>query len=781
MNSVSAVHKLINILVIEDNPDDYDLLVRALSKSGLEVSSMRIESREELIRQFEGQEWQLIISDNNLPQFNAREALSVVRERDEMIPFIIVSGTIGEEVAVDAMRSGANDYILKNNLTRLIPAVNRELQEFFRKKELGKIERELAKSQRNYKLLAENVLDLVCVHDNSCEYLWISPSVERILGYTSHEMKELGFFYGLHEEDECSVRENLDALLSRSTQTNVRRFNYRRRRKDGVFVFLETIINGIYEGSSLKKIVSTSRNITEQVLAYQLLEENEARQAGTLESLSEGIILLDENGNLITHNQSADQLLGIKKKTSADELLAAKDNIITIKNERLPPEELPYRKTLDSGIAKYNQIIGFKKSGSPLWVSMNSVPYNLSGKKKGVVISFSNVTREIENQKQRDQFAQELVSLIENANAPIFGIDWDGKITEWNRFTSEITGYKKEEVQGTSLAERLVQDSHKELVMELFQGVLHGQNAVNYELPLLTKQNKVVTILFNGTARKDYAGKIVGMVGVGQDITELIEYRGKLELKVEERTEELVRSLEKQKELVAMKSKFVSMASHEFRTPLSTIQFATDFVRKYYKRATPEKLEEKFKKINQQVKPMTYLLDDVLTIGKSQAGAIKLNPSLVEIRKFCQDIFNEIRTSSNSSHKIISSIFVETDRLYLDVKLLRNILVNLLTNAIKFSPQADKIRVDVMSKHRILTIEVQDWGNGIDEADQAQLFEAFHRGSNVGTIQGTGLGLSIVKKAVEIQSGTIKVESLLDQGSTFKIKIPVKYEEDISD
>ncbi|MEM6526509.1 MAG: HAMP domain-containing sensor histidine kinase, partial [Bacteroidota bacterium] len=201
----------------------------------------------------------------------------------------------------------------------------------------------------------------------------------------------------------------------------------------------------------------------------------------------------------------------------------------------------------------------------------------------------------------------------------------------------------------------------------------------------------------------------------------------------------------------------------------------------FYKTSEKSRLEEKFDKITRQVKNMTYLLDDVLTIGKSQARAIKLSPNLIDIAKFCNDIFNELEAGSNDGHKILSSVIVESDTLYLDEKLLRNVLVNLLTNAVKFSPEADKIKVDVTVRLRVLSIIVQDWGNGIDQTDKDKLFEAFHRGSNVGTIEGTGLGLSIVKKAVEILGGRIELESQLNRGTTFKVSIPVKYEKDIGD
>ena len=403
------------------------------------------------------------------------------------------------------------------------------------------------------------------------------------------------------------------------------------------------------------------------------------------------------------------------------------------------------------------------------------MPYSLGPVKKGVILSFIDVTGQNNSQEKIKRVTQELMTLIEKANAPIFGIDWDGNITEWNSYTSKITGYTKKEVVGKNLIRTFILKSHRDVVHQLFKMVLRGKNTTHYELPIVTKSGRIITILFNGTPRRDYTNKITGLVAVGQDITELTEYREKLELKVEERTRELKKALKKEKELVSLKSKFVSMASHEFRTPLATIKFASDFIKMYHNRAEWQSMEAKLDKIDEQVRHMTYLLDDVLVMGKSQAGMIKIHAGPLNLPEFCLKVTEEVRHSTGYTHRIVDNVAAETEHIVTDEKLLRNILVNLLSNAIKFSPASDKVRLEVICQKNMLRVVVQDWGLGIEKKERNKVFEAFHRSDNVRGIQGTGLGLSIVKKAVEVLNGRIDLKSETGSGTTFIVSIPVGY------
>ena len=765
----------LQILVIEDSIDDYDLIVEKIKREGFKVESQRVETTGELSQTLVTKHWDLVISDNGLPGFNARKALSITRDVYPHVPFIIVSGSLGEEDAIKALLAGANDYILKDNLTRLIPSVHRELREYRHRMDRISMERKLRKSQRNYQLLAENVQDLVCVHDTDGDYLWVSPSASKILGHTADELMTLGSLANIHPDDLDTVVSVFESL-KKGWRSPMQRFHYRRKRKDGIYIYLETLAEPVYESDRLTRIVTTTRDITEQMLATQLLEENQARYEGVLESLSEGVILLNANGHIVTHNNSARKILRIPDKDCITLVDFLQENFQLLKKDgkKLDPGEFPSNITLHTGASKYNTLVGLQKHGEILWLSVNSVSFNLSTT-KGVVLSFTDVTEQNNSQEKVKRMAKELMNLIENANAPIFGINWNGKITEWNKYTHKVTGYGKKEVIGKNLLDTFILKSHRSSISTLFKKILRGTNTTNYEVPMITKGGRIVTILLNGTPRRDYEGKIVGMVAVGQDITELIEYRETLEMKVEERTIELKKALAKEKELVSLKSKFVSMASHEFRTPLSTIKFASDFIKKYHNRAEWEQLEGKLAKIDEQVKHMTHLLDDVLVIGKSQAGAIKVNTTVIDLSEFVQKIIEEVLYSSGFTHRVLQDITLEADEIVADEKLLRNVLINLLNNAIKFSPSQDQVRLEVSCKRNLLEINVQDWGLGIEKKEHQKVFEAFHRSDNVKDIPGTGLGLSIVKKAVEMQNGTISLESEPGKGTTFKVSLPTVY------
>jgi signal transduction histidine kinase len=226
-----------------------------------------------------------------------------------------------------------------------------------------------------------------------------------------------------------------------------------------------------------------------------------------------------------------------------------------------------------------------------------------------------------------------------------------------------------------------------------------------------------------------------------------------------------------------MKNKFVSMVSHEFRTPLSSISLASGFIKKYYKRISPEEAEGKLDNIEKQVRHMTFLLNDILTIGKSEAGKIQAQVTPLPIRPFLENLVKDVEQSTGGTHKVKLTIECPFETIYSDEKLLRNIIINLLTNAIKFSPTKKSVNLTVDCLTGKLQIQTQDSGIGIAPEDMPNIFTAFHRGNNVGVVQGTGLGLSITKKAVDLLQGDIQVKSELGKGTQFIITLPLNHDE----
>ena len=406
----------------------------------------------------------------------------------------------------------------------------------------------------------------------------------------------------------------------------------------------------------------------------------------------------------------------------------------------------------------------------------SSARKDANGKIIGVVGVGQDITELAQKRSETESILKELRQLIQTANAPIFGIDNEGHVNEWNQTSEKITGFKKEDVLGKNLVQTYITEDYRESVKKVLDDALIGKETANYEFPLFTKNGQRVMVLLNSSTRRGANGEITGVIGVGQDITELAGYRNELEKKVYQRTIKLNKALLQEKELNELKSKFVSTASHEFRTPLSAINFAAGSIKKYWAKMEPIMIEKKLDKIEDQVVHMTKLLDDILIVGQADAGKFKNNPAHINFGNFIDEIIEEVYNSQKESHEIllIDAEGLKKSNIFIDEKLGRNIFINLISNAIKFSPNAKKVCIELASKKNYIIISIIDYGIGIHKSELKNIFQPFARGHNVDLIPGTGLGLSIAKEAIEAIEGEIIVNSTIGSGTSFIVKIPKK-------
>jgi len=233
----------------------------------------------------------------------------------------------------------------------------------------------------------------------------------------------------------------------------------------------------------------------------------------------------------------------------------------------------------------------------------------------------------------------------------------------------------------------------------------------------------------------------------------------------------LAREREKERELGELKTRFVSMTSHEFRTPLSVIVSSTDLLENYSERWTPERRKDHLERIRAAAETMDHLLDDILLIGRAEAGVLRASPTELNLDEFCRNLVESLEHSSARSHDIRYA-FSGNPTVSLDERLLSEVVGNLLSNALKYSPQGSQVDFDVLVSDEQCRFTVGDRGIGIPEADTPRLFESFFRASNANQIKGSGLGLAVVKKAVEVQNGTVEVETRLGQGTKFVVLVP---------
>ncbi len=236
---------------------------------------------------------------------------------------------------------------------------------------------------------------------------------------------------------------------------------------------------------------------------------------------------------------------------------------------------------------------------------------------------------------------------------------------------------------------------------------------------------------------------------------------------------ELRTTLEQEKKLSEQTVHFISMVSHEFRAPLNLISFSTSLLKRHSYQWTEEKKQPYLDRIQTAVEQLNQLLDEILLIGKAEAGKLEFQPIALDLNQFCRDLIEEMQLSHSSKH--IFTFISRSDRstVHVDKKLLQPILTNLLSNAIKYSPSGSTVDLDLCCRDGKVVFQIKDAGIGIPAADQQRLFEAFHRGSNVGDIPGNGLGLAIVKKLVDKHGGQIAVASVVGVGTTFTITLPL--------
>ncbi|MDX2137303.1 MAG: ATP-binding protein [Chloroflexota bacterium] len=252
-----------------------------------------------------------------------------------------------------------------------------------------------------------------------------------------------------------------------------------------------------------------------------------------------------------------------------------------------------------------------------------------------------------------------------------------------------------------------------------------------------------------------------------------------LEKRVLERTrdltqvnQELENSLMHEIEVSELKTRFITMVSHEFRTPLSVIQLAAETVKKYRGRLSDEVVDEKLELVRHQVQHLSELLEGILFINRAERVGVRTSKTAVDVKQLCAEVLQNLATLHDKRQGIILREFGDCKAVYSDRMLLQQILLNLLSNAIKYSPPNTPIQINIYCEEERLTLQVRDQGIGIPKSDLQNLFHMFYRASNVEQTRGIGVGLVVVKQAVDALEGSIMVESEVNKGTSFTIVIP---------
>ncbi len=388
-----------------------------------------------------------------------------------------------------------------------------------------------------------------------------------------------------------------------------------------------------------------------------------------------------------------------------------------------------------------------------------------------------------------------LNAIIDNAIDGIITINERGVMESINPSACKLFGYEPHEVIGSNIAMLMPQpdqSKHDEYIRRYDRTGKPHIIGIGREVQGLRKDGSVFPFRL-GVSEVQYSGRKI-YTGFIHDLSRekeveerLKEYAGQLEHQVAERTqslretvaqlqqakEEVSQSLEKEKELSQLKSRFVSMASHEFRTPLSSIQLSAVLIEKYAQQFNSPNITKHIGKIKNSVGNLTGILNDFLSLERLEAGKIEPLYSRFDLVKFAEEITEEMQLVAKQNQHIIYQHTGTLSMVSLDQSLLKNCIINLISNAIKYSGENTFIEFNTEITPTHLMVAVKDNGIGIPESDQKHLFEAFFRAHNTGNIPGTGLGLNIVTRYAGLMNGEIKFESKVNQGTSFIISFPI--------
>jgi signal transduction histidine kinase len=236
---------------------------------------------------------------------------------------------------------------------------------------------------------------------------------------------------------------------------------------------------------------------------------------------------------------------------------------------------------------------------------------------------------------------------------------------------------------------------------------------------------------------------------------------------------ETLKALGREKELSQLKSNFVSMVSHEFRTPLGIIQSSAELLSDFSQRMQPDERDAQLHSIRSNTRRMAGMMEEILVLSRLDAGKLEFQPVPVDLHSFCRRVVDEVLSATNRRCFIELGLNAVPEQAWADERLLEHIFTNLLSNAVKYSEPGATVRFSIESDGQHALCVVQDRGIGIPEPEQQQLFKAFHRGSNVGGRPGTGLGLMLVRRCAELHDGTVQLTSKVGEGTTVSVRLPL--------
>lgn len=630
---------------------------------------------------------------------------------------------------------------------------------FFRDVSAGKAAvNALRQSEEHYRLVIDNVRDGIVVVQGM-RIVLANPRACDISGYRAEELAQLDFASLIHPDD----RERVLATHQRRRlgEPVEARDDLRVVNKEGDVRWVDSGVVMIeWHGQPAALVFFT--DITRRKGLEEDLTNSLRERESILDNNIAGMAFVDGQGFVRWVNRTAAELF----QTTPERMQGGSlERYYDLQHDYLKTSR-EARCAFGDGRAYATEMRMRTACGQLLWVQLSGKPINPDQASQGTVWVMMDISRRKELEFELLRTHTEREAILQSALVGMAFVT-NRRLLWINRTFSNLLGYGEEELIGKSSRIYFRSDEDFDSFGRDAYGSLAAGQIFTTERQLQTKSGKLIWVQMNGTSivkSQPEKGTIWTLVDVSERHAAEQEIRD---------------ALAKQQELNVLKSRFVSMTSHEFRTPLATVLSSAELLRHYEQRLTPARRDELLQTIQISVQRMTDMLDSILLIGRVEAERVAFVPRHLELPRFCENLVQEVRCACQARGDVVMAeveldIQLPEPVLALDEKLLREILGNLLSNAFKYSPDGGQIRFSVRQQGQQVVFDVQDHGIGIPAADLPQLFDAFHRAQNVGTIPGTGLGLCIVRKSVELHHGEITVSSEPGLGTHFSVRLPLQ-------
>ena len=536
--------------------------------------------------------------------------------------------------------------------------------------------------------------------------------------------------------------------------------------------------------------------------------------AAVIQTATDGIIIIDQLGTILKVNNAASELFGYH----IDELIGRNINMLMPGkySEKHDGYLKNYHKTGEKKIIGIGREVEGKRKNNtvfPCYLSISEVRLTNTVLYTGIV---HDLTEQKQNERDLISAKEKIEMYFDVANTINVVLDRQTKIINLNQKGLSFVGLKHEEVITQYWFNLILPPDETAPLQLALMEMMSGNIPLldSFETTAINVDGEVKQYAWKNSLLTESNGDVVGLICSGIDISDvrdaeqrILSMNAELEKRVSRRTEELAAAInqllninkklefeiqerksaenallekekalrkayEREKELNHLKSRFVSMASHEFRTPLSAILSSAELIEAYNDGGQDQKREKHIVRIRSAVNNLTSILNDFLSLSKLEEGKVLSHPVEFMFNDFCNDLLDDILPILKPGQKVISPTDNLKTVLFLDHKLLKNILLNLFSNAIKYSEQGKSIYFEFSMDEKSLYFSIRDEGIGIPSEEQEHLFTRFFRAHNVENIQGTGLGLTIVKRYLELMDGSIHFESHLGVGTIFKISLP---------